>query len=136
TTPAPRHGHHHATERLRALHDAVTARGSTVVLVTAPDGGGKSHLVDSVLSGTSGGTSLLVRPLRWQQHTPGAVAGRILRRLPRPAPAPADGNADGTAPEQAAPVDSVTAALETAGRGSLVVVDDADQADPASLRAR
>lgn len=135
TTPAPRHGHHHATERLRALHDAVTARGSTVVLVTAPDGGGKSHLVDSVLSGTSGVTSVLVRALPWEQDTPWVVAERILRRLPRPASAPGDGNDDGTAPEQAAPVDSLTAALENAGPGSLVVIDDADQADPASLRA-
>src|SRR5699024_7909120 len=134
TTPAPRHGHHHATERLRALHDAVTARGSAAVLVTAPARGGKIHHADSEMSRTSGVTSLLVRALPWEQDTPWVVAERILRRLPRPASAPGDGNDDGTAPEQAAPVDSLTAALENAGPGSLVVIDDADQADPASLR--
>lgn len=152
-TQVHRHGHHRAAERLRHIHSAVVDRGSAVVLVTAPDGGGKSHLVDTVLTATTGVTTVLTRALPWEQDVPWVTADRVLQRLPRPAAGPvpepdtgtsgrADGQPRGQEPPGAATersaaqvVDALTAAIGDAGVGTIIVIDDADHADPDSLRA-
>ncbi|MFN3338388.1 MAG: LuxR C-terminal-related transcriptional regulator [Dietzia sp.] len=133
----PRHGHHRAAERLREIHGAVVDRGSSVVLVAAPYGGGKSHLVDTLLTGTTGVTTVLTRALPWEHDVPWVTADRILQRLPRAA-AVGDGEAPGAVPvERTATqvVDALDAALGGAGAGTVIVIDDADHADPDSLRA-
>ena len=136
-TQVHRHGHHRAVERLRELHGAVVGRGSSVVLVTAPDGGGKSHLVDTVLTGTTGVTTVLTRALPWEQDVPWVTADRILQRLPRAATEsdeeePGPDVAERTA---ATVVAALVAAIGAAGTGTIIVIDDADHADPDSLRA-
>lgn len=132
SSPGPSHrpGHHRVAQRLREIHGTVAGRGSTVVLVTAPDGGGKSHLVDTVLTGVSGVTAVLVRGLPWESGTPWVTAHRVLDRLPGGGRSEA-GPLTGSGPV----VDALTAAVATAGDGTVIVVDDADHADPDSLRA-
>ncbi|MEH6382789.1 MAG: ATP-binding protein, partial [Dietzia cercidiphylli] len=133
----PRHGHHRVVERLRELHDAVVDRGSSVVLVTAPYGAGKSHLVDTLLTGTTGVTTVLTRALPWEHDVRWVIADRILRRLPPVAP-PGDGETPGPAGVErtgSRVVDELDAALGGAGAGTVIVIDDADHADPGSLRA-
>lgn len=152
-TQVHRHGHHRAAERLRHIHSAVVDRGSAAVLVTAPDGGGKSHLVDTVLTATTGVTTVLTRALPWEQNDPWVTADRILQRLPRPAAVPApvpsagtNGDTSGEAdaenthtaiPERSASqvAEALTIAIGLAGTGTIIVIDDADHADPDSLRA-
>ncbi|AWH91708.1 helix-turn-helix transcriptional regulator [Dietzia lutea] len=134
--PVPRYGHHRAADRLHAIHGAVAGKRSSIVLVTAADGGGKSHLVDSVVSELSGVTSVLVRALPWEKDARWVVAARVLERLPRPDAEPSRR----PGPEEAEPagdrvlVDALAGALVSAGPGAVVVVDDAEYADPASLR--
>lgn len=128
TAPVHRHGHHRATARLRRIHDEVARRGPTVVLVTAPEGGGRSHFVRGFLTSLTGVTSVLVRALPWQHDVPLATARRVLHRLPRATTAE-PGSAD------APLVDVLTDALRTTGPGTVVVIDDADDADPESMRA-
>ncbi|MGN0100684.1 MAG: LuxR C-terminal-related transcriptional regulator [Dietzia sp.] len=155
--PVPRYGHHRAADRLHAIHGAVVGKRSSIVLVTAADGGGKSHLVDSVVAELSGVTSVLVRALPWEKDARWVVAARVLERLPRPEneparrPAPEGSEVAGVArgaevagvAEMAHPgeedggrvlVEALALALISAGPGAVVVVDDAEYADPASLR--
>lgn len=136
-TQVHRHGHHRAVERLRVLHSAVVRGGSSVVLVTAPDGGGKSHLVDTVLTGTTGVITVLTRALPWEQNVPWVIADRILQRLPRAAAESDEEAPDPGVPDRAAAtvVSALVAAIGAAGTGTIIVIDDADYADPDSLRA-
>ncbi|KZO57873.1 hypothetical protein A2U19_14085 [Dietzia maris] len=134
--PVPRYGHHRAADRLHAIHGAVAGKRSSIVLVTAADGGGKSHLVDSVVAELSGVTSVLVRALPWEKDARWVVAARVLERLPRPDTEPARRPGSEEAEPVGAPVlvDALAGALVSAGPGAVVVVDDAEYADPASLR--
>lgn len=144
--PVSRYGHHRAADRLHSIHGAVAGKRSTTVLVTAADGGGKSHLVDSVVAELAGVTSVLVRALPWEKDTRLVVAARVLERLPRPdAEPPRRAGAAETAgvagaAEKAGPVgdvvlvEALAGAFVTAGPGAVVVVDDAEYSDPDSLR--
>ncbi|WP_295649343.1 LuxR family transcriptional regulator [uncultured Dietzia sp.] len=154
TTSLPRHSRHRAVDRLRAIHGAVARSTSSIVVVSATDGGGKSHLVDSVLVQLTGITSVLVRALPWEKDARWVVAARVLDRLPRPEadlprrPEPgsdppatgqpesvAPGDAPGGAPDGfAVLVDALARALTTAGAGTVIVIDDAEYCDPDSLR--
>lgn len=134
------HGHHRTAQRLREIHDVVLAGDSTVVLVSAPDGGGKSHLIDSVFARTSGVTSAIVRALPWEIEIPWVTVDRILERLPAPDSDSGSGSGSGSdsmGSERTATtvVEALTAAISAAGSGTVIVIDDADQADIDSLRA-
>lgn len=138
--PVPRYGHHRAADRLHAIHGAVVGARSTIVVVTAADGGGKSHLVDSVVAELTGVTSVLVRALPWEKDARWVVAARVLERLPRTDPDPPRRPGPAEEPRAEEPagdavlVDALARAFVAAGPGAVVVVDDAEYADPDSLR--
>ncbi|PAY23020.1 hypothetical protein CEY15_10715 [Dietzia natronolimnaea] len=136
--PVPRYGHHRAVDRLQAIHGAVVGSRSTIVLVTAADGGGKSHLVDSVVARIPGVTSVLVRALPWEKDTRCVVAARILERLPHTDTSHPDragaGSTESEGVDGTTLVDALSRAYLAAGPGAVVVVDDAEYADPDSLR--
>lgn len=146
TSSFPRHSRHRAADRLRAIHGAVARAQSSIVVVSAADGGGKSHLVNSVLVELTGITSVLVRALPWEQDARWVVAARVLDRLPQPAPEGLrrpNGHAVGH-PDQDQPdakpsgpgvlVDALARGFIAAGSGTVVVIDDAEYCDPESLR--
>lgn len=142
THPVPRFGHHRAADRLRAIHATVAGRRSTIVLVTAADGGGKSHLVDSLVAELPGVTSALVRALPWEKGAQWVVASRVLERLPQSdndTPRRSETAETSEASEEdraglAVLVDALARAFVSAGPGAVVVIDDAEFADPASIR--
>lgn len=147
-TSLPRQSHHRAANRLRAIHGAVTrsTSRSSIVMVSGPVGGGKSHLVDVVLGQLTGVSSMLVRALPWEQDAHWVVAARILDRLPRPGaevprrpelrtPDQSDANLpDADSSGAPALVDSLARGFDAAGPGAVVVIDDAEYCDPSSLR--
>ena len=145
-SPFPRHSRHRAADRLRAIHGAVARAQSSIVVVSAADGGGKSHLVDAVLLELTGITSVLVRALPWEQDARWVVAARVLDHLPQPGPEAlrrtathAVGTSDPDEPgaEPAGPgvlVDALARGFIAAGSGTVVVIDDAEYCDPESLR--
>jgi len=115
------------------------------VVVTAADGGGKSHLVDSVVGELSGVTSVLVRALPWEKDVRWVVAARVLERLPRAEAGPDRPGTEGSGSEgsgsegpgqvgEVVLVDALAGAFVSAGPGAVVVVDDAEYSDPDSLR--
>ena len=152
--PVPRYGHHRAAARLHAIRGAVAGKQSSIVVVSSADGGGKSHLVDSVLAELTGVAAVLVRALPWEKDARWVVAARVLERLPDPGPdqlgrsshggqtgqtgqSPVAGpentiEADGAGTEVL--IDALARAFVGAGPGAFVVIDDAEYADPDSLR--
>lgn len=142
----PRHSRHRAADRLQAIHGAVARAQSSIVVVSASDGGGKSHLVHSVLVELSGITSVLVRALPWEQDARWVVAARVLDRLPQPVPdvprrpnSHAVGHREtgrpGAEPEgPGVLVDALARGFIASGPGTVVVIDDAEYSDPESLR--
>ena len=142
----PRHSRHRAADRLRAIHGAVARAQSSIVVVSAADGGGKSHLIDAVLIELTGITSVLVRALPWEQDARWVVAARVLEHLPQPGPevlrraathAVGTSNTDEPGAEPSGPgvlVDALARGFIAAGPGTVVVIDDAEYCDPESLR--
>lgn len=154
----PRQSRHRAADRLRAIHGAVARAQSqsSIVVVSASDGGGKSYLVDSVLAQLTGVTAMLVRALPWEQDARWVVAARVLDRLPRPG-AEVPRRPEPQATDTSAPllpgddsaladpagsdasgspvlVEALARGFDAAGAGTVVVIDDAEYADPDSLK--
>ena len=110
-------------------HRLVTDRGSRVVLVTAPTGGGKTHTLDTFLSSLRGVTVAAVRALPWDHRRPWSTADRALTRFPSgPTRHPLLASSETTVAV------ALRSALRVAGPGTVVALDDADHADPDSLR--
>lgn len=135
----PPHSRHRAVDRLRAIHGTVADSASSIVVVSSSDGGGKSHLVDSLLGQLTGISSVLVRALPWEKDAQWVVAARILDRLPRPVADPprrpiAD-PAEDPPPGTPVLVDALVQSLATAGSGTVIMIDDAEYCDRETLQA-
>src|SRR3954469_8627817 len=119
------------TARLEALLDRGSAAGPVVALIEGPAGIGKTTLLRRFLRRHPGLPMTTAAGLPWESHRAGALARRLLDDDPGDTPPGPAGND---------PVDlGITLARRWEARAGeeslLVVVDDADCADPVSLRA-
>lgn len=129
--PLPTHA---TTPTVRALLDHLdlaTRNGTRVVRVVAPEGGGKTRLLEETMTALSHTDVFAVRGLSWEKDTPGWIAQRLVERLPTPATR-SGRNARITGFESQ---NRIAGAMRRAEPGTVFVVDDAHFADVESLRA-
>lgn len=111
--------------------DRAQTRRSRVVRILAPEGGGKTRLLEDAMNALAGRAIYAVRALSWETASPGWVADRLIERLPK-APNRSGKNARVTGFESQ---NLLAGAMSEALPGALLVVDDAHFADPSSLKA-
>lgn len=98
----------------------VGEHGPAQVLVTGPRGSGRTSLVERLAAGH--GAALIARGAEWESHVEYGVLSQLLGGVDRPA-------------DELAAAALLAERVGEADRPGLVVVDDAEWADPASLRA-
>ena len=110
--------------------DRAQNRRSRVVRILAPEGGGKTRLLEDAMNALAGHAIYAVRALSWETESQGWVAQRLLERLPKE-PKHSGRNARITGFE----AQNLLAGAMTASKpGTLLIVDDAHFADTASLK--
>lgn len=110
--------------------DRAQTRRSRVVRILAPEGGGKTRLLEDAMSALAGRAIYAVRALSWETESPGWVAQRLIERLP--APGRHSGKNARVSGFEAQNL--IAGAIGASEPGTLIVIDDAHFADPFSLK--